>query len=189
MIRIAIVGDIGSGKSYFAKLFGYPVFNADKVVAGIYKTNKKCFNTIKKKLPNFFTFFPLKKEELIKCILSNKNNLKIITEIIHPLVKKEMKIFINKNKNKKIIILDIPLFLENKLNKKNDVIIFIQSSQIRINEKLKKRVNYNKKLINKFKKVQWPLIKKKNNSDLIIKNNFDHKKALKIVNNILKEII
>ena len=100
-----------------------------------------------------------------------------------------MELFINKNRNKNYIILDIPLFLENKLNKKNDVIIFIQSSQIRINEKLKKRVNYNKKLINKFKKVQWPLIKKKNNSDLIIKNNFDHKKALKIVNNILKEII
>ena len=33
MIRIAVVGDIGSGKSYIAKLFGYPVFNADQEVA------------------------------------------------------------------------------------------------------------------------------------------------------------
>ena len=26
MIRLAVVGDIGSGKSYVAKQFGYPVF-------------------------------------------------------------------------------------------------------------------------------------------------------------------
>ena len=37
MIKIAVVGDIGSGKSYIAKLFGYPVFNADQEVASIYK--------------------------------------------------------------------------------------------------------------------------------------------------------
>ena len=39
MIRIALVGEIGSGKSYYAKLFGYPVFNADQEVAKIYETN------------------------------------------------------------------------------------------------------------------------------------------------------
>ena len=155
MIRIAIVGDIGSGKSYFAKLFGYPVFNADKVVAGIYKTNKKWFNTIKKKLPNFFTFFPLKKEELIKCILSNKNNLKIITEIIHPLVKKEMKIFINKNKNKKIIILDIPLLLENRINKKQDILVYVDSKKKDIEKQLRKRANLSRRLINRFEKIQF----------------------------------
>ena len=37
MIRIGVIGDIGSGKSYVAKQFGYPVFNADVEVAKIYK--------------------------------------------------------------------------------------------------------------------------------------------------------
>ena len=188
MIRIALVGDIGSGKSYFANLFGYPVFSADNVVAEIYKKNKKCFYLIKKKLPNFFSSFPLKKNELIKCILANKINLKIISKIIHPLVRKKMEIFINKNNNKKFVILDIPLFLENKLNKKNDIIIYIQSSQIKIDKKLKKRINYNKKLINQFKQVQWSLKKKKSRSDLIIKNKYKHREALKSVNSILEEI-
>ena len=40
MIRLAIVGDIGSGKSYVAKQFGYPVFNADEEVAKLYKKNR-----------------------------------------------------------------------------------------------------------------------------------------------------
>ena len=35
MIKIAVVGDIGSGKSYVAKQFGYPVFNADREVKNV----------------------------------------------------------------------------------------------------------------------------------------------------------
>ena len=40
MIRIGILGDIGSGKSYVANEFGYPVFNADKEVGQLYKKNR-----------------------------------------------------------------------------------------------------------------------------------------------------
>ena len=39
MIRIGILGDIGSGKSYVANQFGYPVFNADHEVSKLYKKN------------------------------------------------------------------------------------------------------------------------------------------------------
>ena len=94
--------------------------------------------------------------------MSNKSNLKKITKIIHPVVSKKMEIFLRKYKNRKFVLLDIPLFLENKLNKKNDVIIFIQSSKKDILKNLIKRKNYNKKLINNFKQIQLSLkIKKK----------------------------
>ena len=43
MIKIGILGDIGSGKSYVAQNFGYPVFNADYEVAQLYKKNKNIF--------------------------------------------------------------------------------------------------------------------------------------------------
>ena len=48
MIRIGILGDIGSGKTYVAKKFGYPVFNADNEVGKLYKNNKKVFQKLKK---------------------------------------------------------------------------------------------------------------------------------------------
>ena len=43
MIKIAILGDIGSGKSYVAKNFGYPVFNADNEVSKLYQKNKAIY--------------------------------------------------------------------------------------------------------------------------------------------------
>ena len=64
MIRIAILGDIGSGKSYVAKQFGYPVFNADIEVAKLYKNSRKCYSKLKKALPDHITSFPVKKNEL-----------------------------------------------------------------------------------------------------------------------------
>ena len=64
MIKIALVGDIGSGKSYVAKQFGYPVFNADIEVSKLYQKNRKCYFRLKKALPDYITSFPVKKNNL-----------------------------------------------------------------------------------------------------------------------------
>ena len=50
MIKIAILGDIGSGKSFVSKQFRFPVFNADHEVVKLYKENKSCFKKLKKKI-------------------------------------------------------------------------------------------------------------------------------------------
>ena len=161
MIRIALVGDIGSGKTFFSKLFGYPVFNADLVVSNLYKKDKFLFKKIKKKFPNKVSSFPLKKEELLKIILKKNNNLKVLGKIIHPIVRKKMKNFMKTNKNKKFVILDIPLFLENKLDTKNDIIIFIDADRKKIWRKIYNRKNINLKLIKILRKNQIPTRLKK----------------------------
>ena len=188
MIRIGILGDIGSGKSYIAKCFGYPVFNADEEVAKVYKKNKKVFIKLKKSLPKYINSFPVDKTELTKAILANKINLKKIVKIIHLEVRKKMNIFIKKNKNKKFIILDIPLLLENNINEKNDVLVFVRTKKKDVLKRLKKRANYNKLLINKFKNLQLPLVYKMKKSHFIIKNNFTKKFLNKSINKILKKI-
>ena len=143
MIRIAVVGDIGSGKSFISNLFKQPVFNADLEVVNIYKKNKSCFAKIKKKIPNYFSKFPIKKTELINSILADKMNLKKISNIVHPIVRKRFNYFLKKNKNKKIVILDIPLYFENKLNKKNDIVVYVDAKKKQILHQLKKRDNFN----------------------------------------------
>jgi len=189
--KIGILGDIGSGKSLVAKQFGYPVFNADQVVNKIYIKNIFCYKKLRLKLSKYIKSYPINKKELSRAIISNKKNLNTIINIVHPIVRKEMNIFLKKNKKHKMVILDIPLLVENKLNKKNDILIFVEAKRKDINKRLKKRINYNKKLINNFRKIQKPLSIKKKLSTYIIKNNFrlsTVKKRVKLIkSNILNE--
>ena len=189
MIKIGILGDIGSGKSFVAKKFGYPVFNADNEVSKLYQKEKKIFTKLKKKLPKYIFSFPIKKKEISKAILANNSNLKKIVKIVHPEIRRKMKFFIKKNKNKKLIILDIPLLLENKINNKRDVLIFVQAYKKDIIKRLQKRENFNFKLLNKFKKIQLSLDYKKKRSRFIIKNNFTSRSIKRDVQYILKQIL
>ena len=81
MIRIAVLGDVGSGKSYVAKQFGYPVFNADVEVAKLYRKSRKCHKKLKKALPKYIVTFPIKKIEISKAIMGGQHNLKKIVKI------------------------------------------------------------------------------------------------------------
>ena len=189
MIRIGVLGNIGSGKSFVAKSFGYPVFNADAEVARLYKKDKKVFKKLKKLLPKYIFSFPIKKQEIIKAVLENKKNLKKIIKIVHLKVRKNMRLFLKKNKNTKLVILDIPLLLENKINNKKDILVFVQSKKSDIEKRLKKRVGFNQKIINNFKDMQLPLDYKKRKSHFIIKNNFTKKSVKKDIKAILKRIL
>ena len=188
MIRIGILGDIGSGKSYVANGFGYPVFDADREVTNLYRRNKKIFKKLNKKLPRHILSFPINKLEVTNAILSNKTNLKKITRIVHQEIRKKMKLFIKKYKNKKIIILDIPLLLENKINNKKDILVYVDSKTKDIEKRIKKRVNFDSKLLNKFKKIQYTSSYKKRRSDFVIKNDFTNKTVKKGIKNILNKI-
>ena len=150
MIRLAMIGDIGSGKSYIGKLFGYPVFNADLEVIKLYKKNRECFKKLKKKLPNFITSFPIKKQELARAIAKNKNNIKKINKIVHPEIRYKLNAFTKRNNKKRFVVLDIPLLLENNINKKKDILIFVDAQKKEINKRLKKRNNSKHKILGKF---------------------------------------
>ena len=189
MIKIGILGDIGSGKSFIAKQFGYPVFNADNEVRKIYKKDKKCFIKLNKAIPKHIFSFPIKKKEITKAILSNKKNLKKIINIVHPLVRLKMNKFVKKKKNRKIVIFDIPLLLENKLNRKDYILVYIEANKAKIIKNLIKRKNYNPKIIKILKKSQLPLNYKKKKSKFIINNNFTRRSVKKNVSLIKKKIL
>ncbi len=188
MIRIGILGDIGSGKSYVAKIFGYPVFNADYEVSKLYQKDRRVYKRLKKIFPDYVYEFPINKIQLSKAVLANNSNLQKIIKIVHKEIRSKLRSFIRKNENKKFVILDIPLLLENKLNKKKDILIYVESRKIDIIRNLKKRKNFNFKILKKFKKIQLSLAYKKKNSRFIIKNKFTKKSVKDEVQKILKTI-
>ena len=188
MIIIGILGDIGSGKSYVAQRFGYPVFNADYEVAKLYQNNKVIFNKLKIQLPRYIHSFPVDKIEISNAILANKNNLNKIVKIVHTEIRNKLNNFLKKNRNKKIVILDIPLLLENKINKKDDILVYVQSKKSLISKSLKKRKNFNQKLLKKFKSIQLPISYKKKKSHFIVKNNFTKNSVKDAIKSILDKI-
>ena len=184
MIKISLVGDIGSGKTHISKLFRLPCFFADTEVKKLYRNNKQCFIRLKKKFPQFIKTFPIKKIELSNTIKNKFSNLKSIGFIVHPFIRKKLRMFLKKNRKKKIVVLDIPLYLENKMYKRNDVIIFLKTKRKDVNSRLKKRKNFNQKLINILRKSQLTLNQKKNKSNYVLVNNYNNasmKRKVKIL--------
>jgi dephospho-CoA kinase len=189
MIRIGVVGRIGSGKTFVAKNFGYPVFDADYEVSKLYKQDRKIYYKLKKKLPKYIYTFPVDKNEVTKAILTKPSNLKEIINIVHKEIRKRLNLFLKKNKTKKIVVLDIPLLIENKIFNKNDILIFVESKKSDIDKRLKKRLSFNNKLVRMFEKIQLDSKYKKQKSHFIIKNTFRKnvvKKQIKEILNLIK---
>ncbi len=189
MIRVGVMGGIGSGKSFIAKLFNCPVFNADKEVNKVYKNDKNCFVKLKKKLPKFINSFPVKKKQLVKAIKEDKKNLAKISSIVHPIVRKRMRVFLAKNKKNKMVVLDVPLLIENKLNKKDDVLLFVKSKKKEVLKRLKKRTNFDAKVLKSLNENQIILLKKKKLANFIVDNNFTKIIMKKKVNFLKKKIL
>ena len=128
--------------------------------------------------------FPIKKSELIEAVSSNRKNIKIISSIVHPIVRKRMVKFLSQNRNAQMVVLDIPLLIENKLNKKGDILVFVRSKKSKILKRLKKRKNYNLKIIELLKQNQSKLLKKRKLAKYTIDNNYSAnimKKKIKIL--------
>ncbi len=179
MIKIGITGSLASGKSTVAKLMSkskYPIFSADKVVAGLYK--KRTFLLKIKKKFNFKNSKNLKKK-LKVLIRKDKTALKRLETIIHPLVRREMKSF--RKKKFKIGIFEIPLLIESKLMKYFDVVIFVNAQR---NKRLR-RYKGNEKIFTTLDKRQIISSKKIKFSDHVINNNENRIKLKKKVKNLI----
>jgi len=185
MIKIGLTGSIASGKTTAGKIISGrrgPLFSADKVVDKLY-TKKSFKKFVAKKLKFKFN---LEFKKIIKNkILEKKETLKKLEKIIHPIVRKEMFIFLRKNKNKKLLFFEIPLLIESKLTKYFDVIIFIKSKKnLRLKRyKLKKG---NVKLFSLLDKHQLKDTRKMKLCDHIVVNNKSLAVLKKNLSNIIK---
>ena len=183
MIKIGITGLIASGKSTVAKILSnrkYPIFDADYEVKKIYKKN-----LFKKKI--YKTFRVKTKQEIKRIVNNNPKKLIILEKIIHPLVRKELKNFVKRNKRKKLLLFDIPLLIESKLMSNFHSIIFVNCRKEIRKKRFQKKIK-NKKLFNILDKRQLKPAKKIKLSNYVINNSFSFK-ILKDNVKIIRELI
>ena len=191
MVRVGILGSVGSGKSYVANIFreiGFNIFSADNEVANIYKNNK----IVNKKIAKFFKLKLYKskidKEELRASLKKNPNKFRFLNKIIHPTVRKKLDLFLTKYKKNNLVVLDIPLLVENKMFNFVDIFILVKTGSSSFLSRIKKRKNLDKQFLNILKKQQTSEKIKENYADFIIYNSSKNKVKLqvkKIIDKIL----
>ena len=184
MIKIGLTGSVASGKTTASKIISRrrgPLFSADKVVKKLYTQNN-----FKRLIARKFNLKLNKnfKQKLKNKILHKKEILKKLEKIIHPLVRKEMFLFLMKNKKKKLLFFEIPLLIESKLTKYFDVVIFIKTKN---NLRLKRYMlkGGSARLFSLLDKHQIKDTKKIKFCDHIVVNN----KSLSILKKKLSNII
>jgi dephospho-CoA kinase len=191
MVRVGILGSVGSGKSYVANIFkelGFNIFSADNEVANIYKNNK----IVNKKISKFFKLKLYKskidKEELRASLKKSPNKFRFLNKIIHPTVRKKLDLFLTKYKKNKLVVLDVPLLVENKMFNFVDIFILVKTRSSSFLSRIKKRKNLDKQFLNILKKQQTSEKIKENFADFIIYNSSKNKVKLqvkKIIDKIL----
>jgi dephospho-CoA kinase len=191
MVRVGILGSVGSGKSFVAKIFkelSFNIFSADNEVASIYKKNM----IINKKISKFFKLKLYKgkinKQELRDSLKKNPKKFKFLNKTIHPIVRKRLVLFLSRFKKKKLAVLDVPLLVENKMLNFVDILIFVKTSSRPFLSRIKKRKNLDKQFLNILKKQQANEKIKESYADFIIYNSSKNKVKLqvkKIIDKIL----
>ncbi len=192
MVRVGILGSVGSGKSFVANIFkdlGFNIFSADNEVANIYKNN----NIVNKKISKFFKLKLYKgkinKQELRDSLKKNPNKFRFLNKIIHPIVRKKLVLFLSRFKKKKLVVLDVPLLVENKMLNFVDILILVKTRSRSFLSRIKKRKNLDKQFLNILKKQQANEKIKENYADFIIYNSSKNKVKLQVKNIIGKILL
>lgn len=191
MIKVGILGSVGSGKSFVANIFkelGFNIFSADQVVSQIYERNKN----INKKISIFFKLklnrSKINKNELKDILKKNPKKFKYLNKIIHPIVRKKLILFLSKYKKTKLVVLDIPLLIENKMFNFVDIFIFVKTKPNIFKIRIKKRRNLDKQFLKLLENQQADEKIKKSYADFTV-DNFTKDKVKLQVKKILDKIL
>ena len=191
MVRVGIIGSVGSGKSFVANIFkelNFNIFSADNEVNNIYKKNKR----VNKKISKFFKLKLYKarinRQELRDALKKNPKKFSFLNKIIHPIVRKKLILFLSKFKKTRLVVLDIPLLIENKMFNFVDIFVYVKTRSNSFNTRIKKRKNLDKLFLNILKKQQRSEKIKEGYADFVIYNSSKNKVKLQ-VKNIIDKIL
>jgi len=188
-IKIGITGSIGMGKSTVSSIFrnnDIKVWDADFEVHNLYKKGKEGYNSIISIYPELKDKVEINRKKVSNLLSEKKIDLKLIEEIIHPLLIRSREEFIKKNKKDKLLIFDIPLLYETKAYIWLDYVINVFCSKKSQIERLKQRENFDIKKINYLISKQISVNQKNKKADYVINTDQDLKQVERQVINFIK---
>ncbi|GAB2186441.1 dephospho-CoA kinase [Roseibium sp. LAB1] len=128
MIRIGLTGSIGMGKSTTAKMFaaeGIPVHDADATVHALY--SGRAAPLIEAAFPGTVTDGKVDRTRLSAHVLGKPEAMKKLEAIVHPLVREEEQLFLQRARSghRRIVMLDIPLLFETGGETRVDAVVVV----------------------------------------------------------------
>lgn len=161
MLKVAIVGNIASGKSTVEQVIednGFKVYDTDKIAHEILESSNEVLKE----------FGTIDRKEIAKIVFSNSKKLQLLESIIHPKVKEEiLKIF---DCEENFVFVSVPQLFEAGFESMFDKIIYITADENLRKERLIKRNNFTPEEAQKRIDVQNNAGKAEK-ADFVIKNN------------------
>ncbi len=194
MLKVAIVGNIASGKSQVEKIIsnlGYPVADTDKINNKLLTEDLFIKEEIKKNFGENICDEKgnISKSQLGKIIFDNKEAKNKLESILHPKIFEKINDFFREQKNSILAFVSIPLLFETKREKEFDKIIFISCDEETRLQRLMKRNNFTKDEALKRMSSQGNEKEKIKKSDFVIYNNSDLNKLEEDVKTVINELI
>lgn len=130
MIRVALTGSIGMGKSTVAEMFeraGIPVFDADAVVRQLQGPGGALVERIGARFPGTVEGSVLDREKLAQAVLTNADEIAALEAIVHPAVREAREDFIKQNGTAPALVFEIPLLFETGGEAEFDKVIVVSA--------------------------------------------------------------
>lgn len=193
MIVLGLTGSIGMGKSTAAEQFkrmGIRVFDADKEVHKLMAPEGEAFSMVKKKFPETVAAGKIDRKKLGGIVFANKSKLKILENVLHPLVRKKELEFLRKCRitRQKITVLDIPLLFETGADNLCDYIVVVVAPSYIQSIRVEKRSNIKGKKFVQINQLQMPTGEKIKRADFVIHTGLDKRFIIKQTRQIINAV-
>eukprot|EP01041_Mallomonas_annulata_P005827 gene5827-11765_t len=176
-IQIGLTGSIGMGKSTVATHFrqlGFPVFDADSAVHGLYRQGGKAVIPVGELFPDAIIDNAVSRAKLSEKVLGDASALKSLEKIVHPLVANERQLFFDDacSKGYLAVVYDIPLLLENRSNHTVDYVVVATASAETQQQRVMKRPGMTFEKFQSILSKQMPDSEKRKHADFLIHTDY-----------------
>jgi dephospho-CoA kinase len=176
MIKVALTGSIGMGKSTVANMFasaGVPVFDADAVVRQLQGPGGALIERIGELFPGCVRSGTLDRECLAEIVLADRSKLALLEGIVHPAVREWRDAFIEKNRDSPALIFEIPLLFETGSDKEFDKTIVVSAPAGVQRARVLARQGMTPAKLDRILARQMPDEEKRNRADFVIDTGAD----------------